>query len=235
MQSTNAPHLERERPAVNVPPPPNAPQPGYDQPQYAPSPKNGMGTAALVLGILAIVLAFIPILGFASYPLAVLGIIFGLIGVRRVSKRHAANKGVALGGLIASAIGLVLVIISTVLYVNAVSAGVQSVNNSLNAVHHVTYKVVSTDGGKVIVSYTLGNSGSGSVIDVPSPWSADATVTGSSAVLTASTNADVQNINRAEGLTCSIIDNDTGKTVVTNSVPASANATVSCSTFELGK
>jgi hypothetical protein len=36
-----------------------------------------MGTAALVLGILAIVLAFIPIVGFVSYPLAVLGIIFG--------------------------------------------------------------------------------------------------------------------------------------------------------------
>jgi 2-polyprenyl-6-methoxyphenol hydroxylase-like FAD-dependent oxidoreductase len=57
----------------------------YGQTPMTPPPSNGMGTAALVLGVFAILLAFVPILGFASYPLAVLGIVFGLVGLRRVS------------------------------------------------------------------------------------------------------------------------------------------------------
>jgi hypothetical protein len=216
--------------------PPYAPQPGYDQPPagYAPAPKNGMGTAALVLGILAIVLAFIPILGFASWPLSILGIIFGLVGVRRVGKQRATNKGVAVSGFVLSIIGFVLVIISTVIYVGALNAGVQSINDSLNAEHHVAYKVTTTDGGAVSVTYSQGRAGSGSVVNVPSPWSVDTTVTGSVATLTATSAIDVQNPNRAEGLTCSIVDTDTGKTVATSTVPPSANATVSCNTTDLG-
>ncbi|NMI02088.1 DUF4190 domain-containing protein [Pseudonocardia acidicola] len=194
-----------------------------------------MGTTALVLGILAIVLAFIPILGFVSYPLAILGIIFGLVGLRRVSKRLATNRGVALAGLIASVIGFVLVIVSTVLYVGAINAGVQGADQALNGVHNVTYKVSTTDGGKVTVSYTQGNIGSGGLIQVPSPWSLDTTVTGASAVLTATGGGNIQDINHAQGLTCEIIDKDTGKTLVTNTVPPSANATVTCSTINFGK
>ena len=215
--------------------PPPAPQSGYDRPpEYAVAPKNGMGTAALVMGILAIVLAFIPILGFASWPLAILGIIFGAVGVRRVAKRRATNKGVAVSGLVLSVIGLILVIISTVRYVSALNAGVQSVNNSLNGEHHVTYKVTTTSGGAVSVTYTQGRAGSGSAVGVPSPWSADTTVTGSIATLTASAGLDVQNPNRAEGITCAIVDDDTGKTVSTNTVPPSPNASVSCNTTDLG-
>jgi H+/Cl- antiporter ClcA len=193
-----------------------------------------MGTAALVLGILAIVLAFIPILGFASWPLAILGIIFGFVGVRRVAKQRATNKGVALGGLILSIIGLVLVIISTVLYVSALNSGVQSINNSLNAQHRVTYKVTTTDGSPVTATYSQGKAGSGSVSGTPSPWSVDTTVTGSVATLTAAAGVDVQNPNRSVGITCSIVDDDTGKTVATNTVPPSPGATVSCNTTDLG-
>jgi hypothetical protein len=216
--------------------PPHAPQPGYDQPPPAPvaAPKNGMGTAALVLGILAIVLAFIPILGFASWPLSILGVIFGLVGVRRVGKRRATNKGVAVSGFVLSLIGLVLVIISTVMYVSAIGAGVKSMDNAINAEHHVTYKVTTTSGGAVSVTYSQGRSGSGSVVDVPSPWSVDTTVTGSVATLTASAALDVQHPNRTEGITCSIVDADSGKTVATSTVPPSANATVSCDTTDLG-
>src|SRR5690242_6597908 len=194
--------------------PSHPPQPGYDQPPpaYAAAPKNGMGTAALALGILAIVLAFIPILGFASWPLSILGIIFGLVGIRRVGKRRATNKGVAVSGFVLSIIGLVLVIVSTVMYVSAINAGVKSLDNSLNAEHHVTYRVTTTSGGAVSVTYSKGHAGSGSVVNVPSPWSVDTTVTGSVATLTASSALDVKNPNRTEGLTCSIVDADTGKT-----------------------
>ncbi len=188
-----------------------------------------------MLGILAILLAFIPIPGFVAYPLAIVGTILGLVGLGRVRKGRA-SRGITLAGLIASFVGLVLVIVSTVIYVSAIGAGVASVDKSVNGLHHVTYKVTTTKGGTIIVSYSQGTagSGSGSAVSVPSPWSVDTTVTGSGAVLTASSSVDVQNPNATNGLTCEIIDKDTGKSVVKNSVPPSQGSSVSCSTFGLG-
>lgn len=212
--------------------------PGYGAPgNYPPppppqAPSNGLGTTALVLGVLAILLAFVPILGFVSYPLAILGIVFGLVGLRRVSRHVATNRGVALAGLITSVLGFVLVIISTVLYVEAINAGVQGVNNSLNAVHNITYTASSTSGRPVTVTYTQGNNGSGSQTQVKSPWSVDTTVTGSVAVLSATSGFDING--GQDGVTCSIVDRDTGKTLVTNSVPESGGASVTCSVSNLG-
>lgn len=212
---------------------PQQPYPqGYGQPyaQQPPPPSNGLGVAALVLGILAILLAFIPILGFVAYPLAIVGIILGLVGLGRVRKGRA-SRGITVAGLIASVVGLVLVIVSTVIYVGAIGAGVASVDKAVNGVHNVTYKVTTTGGGKITVTYSQGTAGSGSgtSVSVPSPWSVDTTVTGSSAVVTASGSFAA-----SDGLTCEIIDKDTGKSVVKNSVPSSQGASVTCSTFSLG-
>jgi uncharacterized membrane protein len=124
-----------------------------------------MGTAALLLGIFAILLAFVPILGFASYPLAVLGIVFGLVGLRRVSHHIATNGGVTAAGLITSLFGLVLVIVSTAAYVGVINAGAQGVNSSRTAMHNITYRASSNTGGKVIVTYTQGKDATGGQIE----------------------------------------------------------------------
>jgi hypothetical protein len=193
-----------------------------------------MGTAALVLGILAIVLAFIPILGFVSYPLAILGILFGLVGLRRVKKGVANNRGVALTGLIASIVGFVLVIISTVTYVSALNAGVQSMDAAINAPHNVTYQASSTNGGELVVGYSQAG-GTASAVSVASPWSLDATVNGSIAILSVSTSPSFEDPNATNGVTCSIVDRDSGRTLVTNSVPAAQAASVSCNASNLGQ
>lgn len=66
-------------------------------------PKNGIGNAALWMGIL----------GLLIFPVvfSVLAIIFGFIGVGRAGRGEATNKGVALAGLILGFIGLPLSII----------------------------------------------------------------------------------------------------------------------------
>ena len=203
-----------------------------------PAPSNGLGTAALVLGILAILVAFVPLLGFSAYPLSLLGIVFGLVGLRKVSRGTAMNRGVAVAGLITSVLGLVLVGVSTALYVGAINAGVQGfkdgVDKSFNAVHHITYTASSSTGGDLDVSYSQGRDGSGSQSQARSPWSVDTTVTGSFASLTASSGFDAANPGRQQGVTCSIVDRDTGKTLVTNTVPPSGGATVTCTATNLG-
>ncbi|MFD4624422.1 DUF4190 domain-containing protein [Streptomyces sp. NPDC058475] len=69
------------------------------------APSNGMGTAALVLGILAAVV-------FCLWPLAIvlgiLGVIFGAIGRRKVRRGEATNPGQALAGIICGAVGIAL-------------------------------------------------------------------------------------------------------------------------------
>lgn len=84
----------------------NAPA-GYDQ--YAPAKRNGLGIAALVLGILSIPAAF-----FAGVPgilLGLLAIVLGIIGLRRVRSRQADNKGMAIAGIVTGVVGLVLGVI----------------------------------------------------------------------------------------------------------------------------
>lgn len=90
--------------------------PQTPQGHYAPSyqPQNELGTAALVLGIIAAVFAFIPIAGiFIAIPLAVLATIFGTIGIVRAVKGRATNKGSAISGTALGAFAFILTIVMT--------------------------------------------------------------------------------------------------------------------------
>ncbi|WP_018333143.1 DUF4190 domain-containing protein [Actinomycetospora chiangmaiensis] len=77
-----------------------------------PKPRNGMGAAALVFGILGLLTCWwLPVIGFLFGLLAV---IFGVIGRGRVRKQQATNGGVALTGLL---LGLLSVIVNIILMV----------------------------------------------------------------------------------------------------------------------
>ncbi|MPZ62531.1 MAG: hypothetical protein GEU93_14820 [Propionibacteriales bacterium] len=73
-------------------------------PEEAPSqspPRDGLGNAALVVGLVALVFAFVPIVGeFVAAPSAVLAIVLGVIGLVRAERGHATNGGTALAGII---------------------------------------------------------------------------------------------------------------------------------------
>lgn len=78
---------------------------GYGWPGMQPMPSNGMGTTALVLGIIsAAVFCLWPV----AILLGVLALIFGLIGRGKVRRGEANNGGQALAGVICGAAGIVL-------------------------------------------------------------------------------------------------------------------------------
>lgn len=60
---------------------------------------NGLATAALVLGIIGLVIGIIPIIGWFVFPLWILAIIFGAIGAKKEIKKGQAIAGIALGGI----------------------------------------------------------------------------------------------------------------------------------------
>lgn len=85
------------------------PQYSFEQPKTA---GKGMGIAALVLGILSFLTGWFVMGGF----LGVLGIIFGIISLVQ-AKRENAPKGLAITGIVFSALGVLSAIIMFILFI----------------------------------------------------------------------------------------------------------------------
>ena len=94
-----------------TPPPPPAGQPG---PQAA-APSNGMGVAALIMGILQFFC--LSIVG------AILAIIFGKIGMDKAARGEATNGGVAKAGFILGIIGVILSVIGGIVFLILLATG----------------------------------------------------------------------------------------------------------------
>ncbi|GAA3295360.1 DUF4190 domain-containing protein [Streptomyces cinereospinus] len=88
----------------------------YGWPGGPAEPSNGLGTAGMVVGIIAAA-------GFCLWPLAILlgalAVIFGGIGRAKANRGEATNPGQALAGIICGAVGLVLGVLFGVLVVLA--------------------------------------------------------------------------------------------------------------------
>lgn len=80
--------------------------------------RNGAGDTALTMGIVAVLFAFVPVIGdFVAVPAALMAISLGLIGVRRAEQGLASNPGQAVGGTILGATAasvLMILFIATV-------------------------------------------------------------------------------------------------------------------------
>ncbi|MEU5536747.1 DUF4190 domain-containing protein [Streptomyces sp. NPDC020362] len=79
---------------------------GYGWPGMPMAPQNGMGTAAMVLGILSICL--FCLYGVPSLVLGVIAVVLGVKGKKRAERGEATNHGQAQAGFITGIIGIVL-------------------------------------------------------------------------------------------------------------------------------
>jgi Domain of unknown function (DUF4190) len=93
-------------PGYAAPPPGyGAPTPGYGGPGgYPQQVRNGLGVAALVIGIISIPFSFIVVGG----VFGLFAIILGFAGRSRVKKGAANNPGVALAGIITGFVALLV-------------------------------------------------------------------------------------------------------------------------------
>ncbi len=119
-----------------VPPPPIAPQDpgaspyaapgghgysvppgyaGYGWPGMPMAPQNGLGIAAMVLGILSVCL--FCLYGVVSLILGILAVVFGIKGRKRADQGEADNRGQAQAGFILGIIGIVLGVATMVLMI----------------------------------------------------------------------------------------------------------------------
>ncbi|GCE12290.1 hypothetical protein [Tengunoibacter tsumagoiensis] len=95
----------------------------YAGPQ-APDPGSGQALAGLILGIVCIVLCWIPVI---NLIIGVLGLIFSIIG-RKSVQRHT----IAIVGIVLSIIGLVFSICDTGLIITGILAALSNSANTTN-------------------------------------------------------------------------------------------------------
>ncbi len=87
-----------------------------------------MAVAGMVLGILAIVFSFIPLVGiFLAIPCGGVGLILSAVALAR--RKEGQGKGMALAGLILSIVAIVLSIIFAVIIYAVVDSAVDSLND----------------------------------------------------------------------------------------------------------
>ncbi|WP_199034889.1 hypothetical protein [Glycomyces salinus] len=61
-------------------------------------PENGIGTTALVLALIAFAFLWLPMLYLFTWPVALLAVVFGAIGLNRARTGLATNRSAAAGG-----------------------------------------------------------------------------------------------------------------------------------------
>ena len=82
-----------------------------------------MAVASMVLGIIALIFGFIPVLGaFIAFPCFAVGLPLGGVSFYQ-SKKAGAGLGMPIAGLATNAVALVIVVLWIVVLAAAVSAG----------------------------------------------------------------------------------------------------------------
>ena len=81
---------------------------GYGAAPTARPRRNGMGTAALVIGVVALVLVVLLLFAPIGALLGLVALILGIVGLVRANRGQADNRGQAVAGLVTGALALVV-------------------------------------------------------------------------------------------------------------------------------
>jgi hypothetical protein len=162
----------------------------YSSPQVSrpTQQQNGLGTAGFVLGLIGLLFSFIPIVGVVAWPLVILGLVLSLVGVVRARSGRASNGGLAIAGVVLSALGLLV----CVLWVAVFGSAANEVDEQSSRQSTVVYEVTGEAPGATVTYSTFDGGGSStSSEDLTSlPWQKELRVSGlfSSGTLTVSTD-----------------------------------------------
>ncbi|MFF3761891.1 DUF4190 domain-containing protein [Streptomyces sp. NPDC002185] len=93
--------------------------------------RNGLGTAALILGIIGTLSGLVPLLFWLAGILGLIALILGLVAKGRVKRREANNKGVAVTGAILGLAALILSVVGAVITFTAVKDAVDEIDKTI--------------------------------------------------------------------------------------------------------
>lgn len=154
------------------------------QPPATPPPRNGLGTAGFVLGLLGLLFSFVPVVGVVAWPLVVVGLTLALFGLVRANRGQADNKGLAVAGIALSALGLVVCVLWAAVFTKATSDASDALDQLQTQVDRESVLVyeVTGDAPTATVSYSAfsdgGSSATGDEEVTSLPWTKEFTVKG---------------------------------------------------------
>ncbi|TRW45603.1 OB-fold protein [Georgenia yuyongxinii] len=107
------------------------------QPPYPPQrPGSGMAIAAFVIGLVAFLLAWIPIINVVSIVGGIVAVVLGVIAIRKASRGEAGGKGLSIAALVLAALAIIGSILMNMVFgalVNEVDKSVQGELESASA------------------------------------------------------------------------------------------------------
>lgn len=107
-----------------------APVPQQPQQQPQPQGKSGLAIAALVLGIVAVATSFMPIINNASFFIALVGLILGIIGIVQTRKGKKSGSGIAIASVVLNVVACIAVLASQAYYSSAIDSALDSLGAS---------------------------------------------------------------------------------------------------------
>jgi membrane-bound ClpP family serine protease len=100
-----------DRPPYSSQPTPDGGYPAGGYP--AARRRNGMGTTALVLGVVALTLVVLLLFSPLGAFLGLLAVLFGILGIIRANRGEADNRGQAVAGLVTGGLALLVGVVFT--------------------------------------------------------------------------------------------------------------------------
>jgi hypothetical protein len=118
---SDRPPYPPQGPPPQGPPPDQGPGGSYPPGGYPPpgrpaatGRRNGLGTTALVVGVVALVLVLLLLFSPLGALLGLLAVLFGILGLIRVNRGEADNRGQAVAGLVTGGLALLFGILFTI-------------------------------------------------------------------------------------------------------------------------
>ena len=87
----------------------------------APRGTSAMAIVGLVLGIFALISSWMPIVNNLSFIVALLGLVFSIIGIVSASRGKSSGKGLAVAALVINVIACVIVLATQSMFTAALS------------------------------------------------------------------------------------------------------------------
>ncbi|KAE8764086.1 DUF4190 domain-containing protein [Georgenia thermotolerans] len=106
-------------------------QPYAGGPQQPGRPSSGLAIAAFVIGIVAFLMAWIPVINVVAIIGGIVAVVLGAIALSKASKGQAGGKGLAIAGLVLSGLAIVGAILMNVVFGAALSAVDDAVQESI--------------------------------------------------------------------------------------------------------
>ena len=187
--------------------------------------RNFLALAGLLLGVAALVVLFVPDVGFVAWPLAGIGLVLAVVGLVQATKGTSGDRGLAVSGTVVSTLAL-LTTVGMLLYDTFIGTGESGVH--LPAVagdkHSVEF-VVTAAGGATVRYGSLNDQRTEIAPASTDDWKGEASYNNGSYLLTLT--ADTRNSQVNNEISCSILVD--GKKVADNS-----GATIALCTANVG-